>query len=171
MWPVPFFSSPSAWSWDDVQIGNPPPPNNFQWSPLASDNQSSHPTGELRQRDGSPAALNRNAVTSDHLFTPPTPNPNETTTFPHQSPAWDGASRSNTLEEPHVEPLAPPPNPRKRKAPTLREEDWRPVKDRVIELHINQNRPLPEVKKTVEEEFAAIGFSATSELSTLLFQD
>ncbi|KAJ9636760.1 hypothetical protein H2199_007754 [Coniosporium tulheliwenetii] len=53
--------------------------------------------------------------------------------------------------------MGPPTNPRKRKAPTLRAEDWEPYKARIIELHIEQNRPLPEVKDTIEREF---GFQA-----------
>jgi hypothetical protein len=47
-------------------------------------------------------------------------------------------------------------NTRKRKAPTLRVEDWEPYKARVIELHIDQNRPLPEVKAIMENS----GFKA-----------
>jgi len=58
-----------------------------------------------------------------------------------------------------------PPGPlrmsRKRKAPTLRDEDWEPVKRRVIQLHIDKNIPLPEVKKQVEKEFKSTGFTAT----------
>ncbi|PVH70226.1 hypothetical protein DL98DRAFT_388852, partial [Cadophora sp. DSE1049] len=55
----------------------------------------------------------------------------------------------------------PLPRSRKRKAQTLRDEDWEPVKRRVIELHITQNIPLPEVKIRVEEEFKSSGFTAT----------
>ena len=60
-----------------------------------------------------------------------------------------------------MQPIAPQPNPRKRKAPTLRNDDWEPVKTRVIELHITKKLPLPEVKETVEREYKAIGFTAT----------
>ena len=49
-----------------------------------------------------------------------------------------------------------PTNPRKRKAPTLRVEDWAPYKARVIELHIEQNKPLTEVKAELEK----LGFTA-----------
>ncbi|KAH8592587.1 hypothetical protein B0O99DRAFT_464286, partial [Bisporella sp. PMI_857] len=55
----------------------------------------------------------------------------------------------------------PRPNSRKRKAPTLRADDWEPVKARVIELYIDRERPLPEVKEVVEQEFNSIGFTAT----------
>jgi hypothetical protein len=47
--------------------------------------------------------------------------------------------------------------PRKKKAPTLRAGDWEPYKARIIELHITQKLPLPEVQKKIEEEF---GFTA-----------
>jgi len=63
-----------------------------------------------------------------------------------------------------TDPLLPPsplPRSRKRKAPTLREEDWAPVKRRVIQLHIDENIPLPEVKKQIENEFKSSGFTAT----------
>jgi hypothetical protein len=61
----------------------------------------------------------------------------------------------------NAQPMAPPANSRKRKAQALRDEDWEPVKARVIELHITQDRPLHEVKGIIESEFANLGFSAT----------
>ena len=67
-----------------------------------------------------------------------------------------------------------PPRRRKRKAPTLRSEDWEPVKRRIIELHITQNLPLPKVKQIIETEFKSSGFSATlvvSLLSSAIFAD
>lgn len=51
--------------------------------------------------------------------------------------------------------------PRKRKAPTLRREDWEPVKARIIELFGSQSLPLREVKDMIEQEFEMIGFTAT----------
>lgn len=59
-----------------------------------------------------------------------------------------------------LQPLMPPPplSSRKRKAPTLRDGDWTPVKARILELHIEQNTPLPTVKILIEEEFS---FEAT----------
>ena len=68
------------------------------------------------------------------------------------------ADRTNSVP---LQQMAPPPKPRKQKAPTLRRDKWEPVKARVIELHISQNLPLPEVKKIVEEEFKSSGFTAT----------
>jgi hypothetical protein len=54
-------------------------------------------------------------------------------------------------------PIGPPDRPRKRKAVTLRADDWEPYKKRILDLHIEQNRPLPEVRQTIEEEY---GFKA-----------
>jgi len=57
----------------------------------------------------------------------------------------------------------PPPNPiadarpRKKKAQTLRETDWEPYKDRIIQLHVTEKRPLSEVRILIEQEF---GFNA-----------
>jgi hypothetical protein len=42
--------------------------------------------------------------------------------------------------------------PRKQKAPTIREVDWKPHKARIIELHISDKRPLKEVKQIMEAE-------------------
>jgi len=42
----------------------------------------------------------------------------------------------------------------------LRRDEWEPVKARVVELHISQKLPLPEVRKIVEEEFKSSGFTA-----------
>lgn len=77
----------------------------------------------------------------------------------------------NNLNESHsfnnagvrsVTPIAAPPaRTRRRKAPTLRAEDWEPVKSRIIELHITQNLPLPDVKEIIETEFKSSSFSAT----------
>jgi hypothetical protein len=51
----------------------------------------------------------------------------------------------------------PPRKSRKRKAPTLRDEDFEPFKDRILELYETQKLPLEEVKSIIEEEF---GFTA-----------
>jgi hypothetical protein len=47
--------------------------------------------------------------------------------------------------------------PRKKKAQTLRESDWEPYRNKIIELHITRKLPLPKVKALIEEEF---GFTA-----------
>lgn len=46
---------------------------------------------------------------------------------------------------------------RKKKAPTLRESDWEPYKDSIIQLHLNENRTLSEVKTLIEQKY---GFAA-----------
>ncbi|KAF4947303.1 hypothetical protein FGADI_10512 [Fusarium gaditjirri] len=51
----------------------------------------------------------------------------------------------------------PPRKSRKKKAPTLREEDWEPFKDRILDLYETQKLPLERVKTMIEEEF---GFTA-----------
>ncbi|KAH7204599.1 hypothetical protein DER44DRAFT_429573 [Fusarium oxysporum] len=51
----------------------------------------------------------------------------------------------------------PPRRSRKKKAPTLRDEDWEPFKDRILELYETQKLPLEKVKNMIEEEF---GFTA-----------
>jgi hypothetical protein len=85
----------------------------------------------------------------------PNPNANNPVVQSQQLPV------SNVTSDAGVQPMAPPPNPRKRKAPTLRVDDWHPVKSRVIELHITNKLPLSEVKEMVEHEFKSIGFTAT----------
>ena len=70
-------------------------------------------------------------------------------------------------EEDATSSLPPPPSPspnptadtrpRKKKARTLRETDWEPYKDRVIQLHLTEKRHLPEVRILIEQEF---GFNA-----------
>jgi len=47
--------------------------------------------------------------------------------------------------------------PRKKKARTLRETDWNPYKERIIQLHHFEKRSLPEVRILIEQEF---GFTA-----------
>jgi hypothetical protein len=45
-----------------------------------------------------------------------------------------------------------PTKKRKRKAPTLRTDDFEPYKARILELHIDQDIPLPSVKAIIENE-------------------
>ena len=54
-------------------------------------------------------------------------------------------------------PTDPLYRPRKRKAVTLRTDVWEPYKERILDLHIEQKRPLPEVRQTLEKEY---GFKA-----------
>lgn len=46
-----------------------------------------------------------------------------------------------------------PPAKRRKKAPTLRAEDWEPYKARIHELHVVQDLSLKKVKKKIEDEF------------------
>jgi hypothetical protein len=54
---------------------------------------------------------------------------------------------------------------RKKKSPTLREEDWKNVKPRVIELY--SNFPLRKVREEIEKEFP--GFKASLVLLASMF--
>jgi hypothetical protein len=53
--------------------------------------------------------------------------------------------------------MGPPARLRKRKAATLRADDWEPYKKRILDLHIKQKRSLSEVREIIEEEY---GFKA-----------
>lgn len=53
--------------------------------------------------------------------------------------------------------MGPPDRPRKRKAATLRADDWEPYKKRILDLHIEQKMPLRKVKELIEEKY---GFKA-----------
>lgn len=67
--------------------------------------------------------------------------------MPQDVPSFDDASTS----------MGPPLKHRKRKARTLRDEDFEPYKNRIIELHVAQKVPLRKVSAMIEEEF---GFAA-----------
>ncbi|KAF5586035.1 kinesin light chain 2 [Fusarium pseudocircinatum] len=74
----------------------------------------------------------------------------------------DGSSADNMdgLGAAQVMPAAttgPPRKSRKKKAPTLRDEDFEPFKDRILELYETQKLSLQKVKTVIEEEF---GFTA-----------
>jgi hypothetical protein len=66
------------------------------------------------------------------------------------------SAASAALAEP-ASPMGPPARPRKRKAPTLRADDWEPYKKRILDLHAIQGLPLPKVRQMIEEEY---GFKA-----------
>ncbi|KAF5605945.1 kinesin light chain 2 [Fusarium subglutinans] len=74
----------------------------------------------------------------------------------------DGSSVDNLdgLGAAQITPTAttgPPRKSRKKKAPTLRDEDFEPFKDRILELYETHKLPLEKVKTVIEEEF---GFTA-----------
>jgi hypothetical protein len=68
---------------------------------------------------------------------------------------------NNSASDDDLQPMAPLPKSRKRKAPTLSLNDWELVKDRVIELYFTLDLKLLEVKRRIEEEFRSSGFTAT----------
>ena len=70
---------------------------------------------------------------------------------PQQSlPAHDATQPTATVS------MGPPTKPRKKKAPTLRAEHWEPYKDRIRELLIEQDIPLPKVKKEIEKQYGFV---------------
>ncbi|WXC58018.1 hypothetical protein SNK03_003916 [Fusarium graminearum] len=93
-----------------------------------------------------------NRVASDQPGAPYLPN---LTQEPLVPVSQDLVSLSDT--ELTATPMGPPPKRRKKKAPTLRANDWEPYKTRILELHDEQKVPLPKVKTMIEEEF---GFTA-----------
>ncbi|CEI67481.1 hypothetical protein FVEN_g5585 [Fusarium venenatum] len=81
------------------------------------------------------------------------PNPSQR---PLISAPQDIASlRDAELTETH---MGPQPKRRKKKAPTLRANDWEPYKALILELHDGQKLPLPKVITMIEKE---CGFTAT----------
>nr|RBQ98924.1 hypothetical protein FVER53263_03224 [Fusarium verticillioides] len=66
----------------------------------------------------------------------------------------DGLGAAQTTPIPTTGPTR---KSRKKKAPTLRDEDFEPFKDRILELYETQKLPLQKVKSIIEEEF---GFTA-----------
>lgn len=66
----------------------------------------------------------------------------------------DGLGAAQTTPIPTTGPTR---KSRKKKAPTLRHEDFEPFKDRILELYETQKLPLQKVKSIIEEEF---GFTA-----------
>jgi hypothetical protein len=122
---------------------------------LYSYDQGSYLTSQGVQPYGNTAMFYQRSFTPGQISLSIGQNPATAVIQSHQLQIADG---TNSVP---VQPMAPPPKPRKRKAPTLRRDKWEPVKARAIELHISQKLPLPEVQKTVEEEFKSSGFTAT----------
>ena len=124
-------------------------------SPIASTPSPNAMDVDLDVGVGSTTSLNSSGISTHQSFLlanyTPTPI---VESFQQQAP-------TDNIDNINVRARAlPPSRPRTRKAPTLRREDWEPVKARVIELHIAQNLSLPETKKFIDVEFKAIGFSA-----------
>ncbi|ORY12441.1 hypothetical protein BCR34DRAFT_482643 [Clohesyomyces aquaticus] len=62
----------------------------------------------------------------------------------------------NEVQLAPADSMGPPPKTRKRKAPTLRAHDWEPYKARILQLHVTEDRPLREVKQTMETDFGFV---------------
>lgn len=76
----------------------------------------------------------------------------------HSSAVLAGTSLPAFASPPPAGPAPPKAGQsRKRKAVTLRPDDWEPYKKRILDLHIEQNKPLPEVRQVMEKEY---GFKA-----------
>lgn len=91
---------------------------------------------------------------SGHGYTSPASNLPPPLNHPNQAQSFQLPSDVQDIAAP---PILPPTKMRKRKAPKLTAEAWNPYKDRIVELHIEQNLPLSKVKETMEKEF---GFTA-----------
>jgi hypothetical protein len=91
----------------------------------------------------------------DQMSLPLDPYSNAGVTQSHPFPISDD---TNDVD---VQSMAPPPKSQKQKAQRLHCDKWELVKPRIIELHITQKLPLPEVKKIVEEDFKSVEFTAT----------
>jgi hypothetical protein len=106
--------------------------------------QTQHPGGRI-------------ATTQDHVahpFNVSTVLPGYTqhdAEFTTNGQLWSAAPEGPAL------PMGPPVRLRKRKAPTLRADDWEPYKKRILDLHIAQRLPLSKVRQMIEEEY---GFKA-----------
>lgn len=64
----------------------------------------------------------------------------------------DGLGNLRNFQPSTIPSMAPPPVPRKRKAPTLTAADWEPYKQDVLDLHVTQGLTLPEVREKMIEK-------------------
>jgi hypothetical protein len=125
------------------------------WTALSSHDQGAYHSGPVGQLYGNNLAFHGSGLTEDQMAVSLSQYPKPGATHPHQPPIYDRVSSK------YLQPMAPLPKSRKRKAPTLSLSDWEPVKARVIELYVALNLELPDVKKNIEEEFKPYGFTAT----------
>jgi hypothetical protein len=136
-------------------------PSSSLYQPLHSNvNHLASYTPGFATSDGAnlPGPVLAGPNTAAHIPILPSPNqlPNNAPMLSQDFPVYAASSNANSVQQ----QLMPPPalNSRRRTAPTLRDDDWTPVKGRILELHIDQNMPLPKVKDTIEKEFS---FKAT----------
>lgn len=108
-------------------------------------------TGEGAPIPGLAVHAAHNIAAYVHLLPSPYPVPNYPALQSQELPVYSGSNDTSIARQ---QSMAPPAlNPRKRKAPTLHADDWIPVKARIVELHLDENMPLPEVKGKIEQEF------------------
>ncbi|ETS84387.1 hypothetical protein PFICI_02412 [Pestalotiopsis fici W106-1] len=148
-WPLPdsnLPSSPHTVSWSPPLHSNPIQPSIDNFTPWTEGSTTS---------DGAtlsgPAAYSGYSAAYVPILPVHVSIPNYTAMESQELPTYSVPSNANS--DPRQSMPPPALNPRKRKAPTLRAGDWTPVKARIIELHIDDNMPLPEVKIAIEEEF------------------
>jgi Clr5 domain len=110
-----------------------------------------YPTSEELASEALPPSV---PPISGHSHTSPASNPPRPLDHPNQVQIFQLSSDVQDIAAP---PMPPPTKTRKRKARTLTADAWNPYKDRIVELHIEQNLPLSKVKETMEKEF---GFTA-----------
>ena len=105
-----------------------------------------------------PPPLGQLASTHNYVSNSFDPSPAPYTSQPQNFPPF------NETKDKTAPSMGPPTKTRKRKAPTLHADDWEPYKARIIELHIEQDPPLPlrEVKDTIETEFGFVAEYASS---------
>jgi hypothetical protein len=106
------------------------------------------------QRSGGPVATTPNH--SLHPFTLPIWQPSHDHLKSVPASNSQPASASTAIAGP-TSSMRPPDRPRKRKAATLRADDWEPYKKRILDLHIEQRLALPKVRDMIEVEY---GFKA-----------
>jgi hypothetical protein len=125
------------------------------WMPLSSYDQSGHLPNPAMQFYGNTTVSYPSGLVDDQMSLALDPYSNAGVTQSHPFPI------SGDTNDVDVQSMAPPPKSRKQKAQRLHCDKWELVKPRIIELHITQKLPLPEVKKIVEEDFKLLEFTAT----------
>ncbi|EWY90059.1 hypothetical protein FOYG_07685 [Fusarium oxysporum NRRL 32931] len=93
----------------------------------------------------------------NHLYAPPNPAFDSFIQGLQDTSSTDNMDGLGAAQITPTPITGPPRKSRKKKAPTLRDEDWEPFKDRILELYETHKLPLEKVKTMIEDEF---GFTA-----------
>ncbi|RKL50408.1 hypothetical protein BFJ70_g1568 [Fusarium oxysporum] len=93
----------------------------------------------------------------NHSYAPPDPAFDSFIQGPHDTSSTGNMDVLGAAQITPTPTTGPPRKSRKKKAPTLRDEDWEPFKGRILELYETHKLPLEKVKTMIEEEF---GFTA-----------